>query len=237
MKRRQPNSVLHFTATLALSQLFILACASRGGFPDANQSIILKRSVAELHRKCRLKPKSGFSADLVISGQGTARIEAIWDNQRNIQGQILNPIGEDLLNFKIDSAGLQLVDQSIQAPDDVLMALDFLAQMGTGETRALLCSGLFLTETNIEQKDPPILDSETEREIELQGKAQWHLSSKLNFLKIGDENRRPEIRIRTEISKPFLFLKKHVATVDWQQSALSIQTKQLDLKLSFLDFE
>jgi hypothetical protein len=194
-------------------------------------------SVAELHKNCRLKPKSGFTADLVISGQGTARIEAIWDTQRQIQGQILNPIGEDLLNFRIDESGLQLVDHSVQAPEDVLTALDFLAQMGTGETRALLCSGLFLTAKNIEQKDPPLAEPESEREIELPGRNQWYLSSRASLTKSESEGKRPQIRITTEISKPVLFWKKQVATVDWQQGELNIRTQRLNIRLSFLDFE
>ncbi|MBM3382656.1 MAG: hypothetical protein FJY29_09480 [Betaproteobacteria bacterium] len=237
MNKGNANKSLCFNLALMLTSMFLLSCVSNREWTTDAQPEHVRNSIAELHRRCRLKPKSGFSADLVISGQGTARIEAIWDSQREIQGQILNPIGEDLLNFKIDSSGLQLVDQSVRAPDDVLTALDFLAQMGTGEARSLLCSGLLFAEKNLEQKDPPSVELKTAREIELQGKNLWSLASKVEFRSSENDKSRPEMRITTEISRPVLFWKKRVATVDWRPGALSIQTQQLDVRLSFLDFE
>ncbi|NBW80125.1 hypothetical protein EBR21_00070, partial [bacterium] len=163
---------------LTLFPVLLLNHACISSAPYSWPQPALKSHVAALRDGCQLTSTSGFSADVSFSNQGTARIEAAWDGMGNLNGQILNPLGEDLLNFRIESNGLLNSDVALKNSPSLSLALEFLAELGTLKTRYLLCSGLYFAAIN--HLTPRLGDEESRVEENLKTNSSvWKFSSEL----------------------------------------------------------
>lgn len=201
----------------------------------------LEKTLPALDAGCRITASSGFAADLSIINQGGARIEAVWDLKQQLNGQILNAIGEDILNFNIDSAGFLKLDNTSAKGESLLQALDFLAQLGAERTRLLLCSGLFESPANLHTPTQRIRPGEQEFIATTAG-THWLVNSKVR----PDPTDDSQILIETKISSDSLFIRRTLATISWKglraekkvtPTLLIVKTSQFEIKLSFLDFE
>lgn len=233
-------------------RVFLTSCISFGVLSQANTACTtttthalpkdwLEYAINGLKEGCHLTPTSGFIADLGIMNQGGARIEAIWNHEGHLEGQILNAIGEDILTFNIDRSGSLRIDKDVKKTDSVVQALDFIAHLGSQETRSLFCSGLFA--------DPKAnflataYDNIAKKEfVSVSGAAVWYTLSKI----LPHQKDESQIIVNTKVSSKSFFFKKTVAGITWRglrkgkkymPTSLLITVNNLDAKLSFLDFE
>jgi hypothetical protein len=153
----------------------------------------------------------------------------------------VNAIGEDVLNFKIDSSGFLQTDNSFLKSESLLQALEFLAQLGSQKTRSLLCSGLFVQPLKLSQSSDRAITSEVETVVENSG-SQWRVRSRV----LPDTHDDSTVVVETEIFTDSFFFRKSLAKISWrgkrlkktiQPNSLLIFTSQSEIKLSFLDFE
>jgi hypothetical protein len=188
-----------------------------------------------------LSLKSGFTADLLVSNQGGARIDAAWDASGLLNGQVVNAIGEDVLNFKINSSGFLQTDNSFLRSESLVQALEFLAQLGSQKTRSLLCSGLFVQPFKLSQSSDHAKATELEANVENAG-SQWRVRSRV----LPDRHDDSTVVVETEIFTDSFFFRKSLARISWrgkrlektiQPKSLIIYTSQSEIKLSFRDFE
>jgi hypothetical protein len=201
----------------------------------------VEQSILSLREGCKLSLKSGFTADLLVSNQGGARIDAAWDASGLLNGQVVNAIGEDVLNFKIDSSGFLQTDNSFLESESLVQALEFLAQLGSQKTRSLLCSGLFVQPLKLSQSSDRAIASEVETVVENSG-SQWRIGSRV----LPDSQDDSTVVVETTIFSDSFFFRKSLAKISWrgkrlkktiQPNSLLIITSQSEIKLSFLDFE
>ncbi len=199
------------------------------------------QTVSSLREGCQLSLKSGFTADLLVSNQGGARIDAAWDASGLLNGQVVNAIGEDVLNFKINSSGFLQTDNSFLKSESLVQALEFLAQLGSQKTRSLLCSGLFVQPFKLSQSSDRAKATELEAVVENAG-SQWRVRSRV----LPDTHDDSTVVVETEIFTDSFFFRKSLAKISWrgkrlektiQPKSLIIYTSQSEIKLSFLDFE
>lgn len=205
----------------------------------------LQTTISSINESCRLKENSGFTAELTASNQGSARLDAAWDKNGNLNGQVVNPLGEDVLNFRVDSSGVLQTDVSINQSAVLGTALEFLAELGTQRTRLLLCSGLYLAAREQLGNQAKTLTSEVEFDVLTRGN-RWNLVSSLQPTMNGSTETNPDILVSTNVSAKKTFFKQSVAKIEWvakvtrgksQPKWLFIQTNSTNIKLLFLDFE
>jgi hypothetical protein len=229
------NSVL-----LILSSLITFSCVSTER-ENGSSDIVLNRVISSLHNSCRMGPKNGFSADVLFHRTGGMRIEGVWDVAGHLNGQVLNPVGEDLLNFRIDSSGIIQTDSATPPDDAALHALNFLAQLGAQRTRLLLCSGLFLNETPSLTSNKYKITPENNYEIQTSEKS-LHLESRLK----KSPNDEKKFIIITRATSGAFFFTRTIANIEWigavgdnsiHPRILKIITPQTEITLSFLDYE
>jgi hypothetical protein len=206
---------------------------------------LLRTQISNLRESCRINERSGFSADLSVADQGSAKIEAVWDSSGNLDGQVINALGEDILNFRIDSAGILQTDTSVQQGAMLGSALDFLAELGTVKTRLLICSGLFLAGNEETGNSFGRENAKVEFNLETHS-SKWRLSSQLISKSQSAKILPDELHIVTNVSKPELFFSKSVAVIEWQgkkqgnlmkPQSLSVNSARLKIRLSILDFD
>lgn len=205
---------------------------------------LLRSHILSLRDSCQLTDKSGFTADLGLSDRDSARIEAAWDSSGNLNGQVINPLGEDLMNFRIDSSGVLQSDVSVKQGAALGPALEFLAELGTTKTRQLLCSGLFLSANeqfaqSFGQELPKI-----DFTLSTHG-TDWRLTSELIQTE-PDQPSNDRLTIKTDVTTSDLFFRRTIASIEWKGQKkgrymrpilLTLRSSQSSLKLSFLDFE
>ncbi|MFZ9520123.1 MAG: hypothetical protein ACO3A4_06560 [Silvanigrellaceae bacterium] len=205
----------------------------------------LKAHLSALREGCKLGETSGFSADVSFSSQGTARIEAAWDRSGNLNGQLVNPLGEDLLNFRIESNGILNTDVGLRNSPSLAMALEFLAELGTLKTRYLLCSGLYFAA--MDQLAPKLGDevSRVEETLKTQSSI-WKFSSELVPVIKGKIATVDEIQIASTVKLADAIFNKKIVSILWTGKKtgrrmapqfLTIISNQNEIKLSFLDFD
>ncbi|MEY4066365.1 MAG: hypothetical protein RIR26_2573 [Pseudomonadota bacterium] len=220
--------------------LFTLGCVTLER-EDAPSDQWLNRVMLSMSNTCRLKPKNGFSADLLVQKFGGVKIEGVWDFGGHLNGQILNPIGEDVLNFKLDSSGLLQTDASSQLDASTLNALSFLGQLGAQRTRLLLCSGMFLDKLPEASGTANLAAAEKSYEIQLPDK-NVSLKSKLK----PRVNNEQSFTVNSVVKTDSFFISRTLARIEWEGNfqentieprALRITTPQTEISLSFLDFE
>ena len=205
----------------------------------------LREGLLNLRNGCKLTSNSGFSAEVSIPLHGTTRIDAAWDALNILNGQIVNTLGEDLVNFKIDSSGILQADVDVRKDLALGSALDFLAELGTAKARLLLCSGLFLAGNEDfaqgfgQEKQSVRFDIRTHS-------FQWQVRSFLH--PVFPESGRPQdaLNITSEVRTQGIILSHAVARIEWsgakksgvfRPQELRIDTGAQSVKLSFLDFE
>lgn len=201
----------------------------------------VEQTVLSLSEGCRFSLNSGFTADLLVSNQVGARIDAAWDASGLLNGQVVNAIGEDVLNFRIDSSGVLQSDNSFLKSESLVQALEFLAQLGSQKTRSLLCSGLFVQPFKLSPSSERAKASEIETVVENSG-SRWRVRSRV----LRDTQNDSTVVVETDIITDSFFFRKSLATIHWrgkrlektiQPKFLLIRTGQSEIKLSFLDFE
>jgi hypothetical protein len=236
--RNQMNGFSLFPALL-LAQ----ACISAATYPWPQPA--LKSHLAALREGCQLTSTSGFSADVSFSNQGTARIEAAWDSAGNLNGQLVNPLGEDLLNFRIESNGVLNTDAALKNSPSLGMALEFLAELGTLKTRYLLCSGLYFAA--IDQLTPRLGDEESkvEEAIKTNGSV-WKFTAELQPIFKDNVPAHDELQISSVVKSADAIFNKKIVSIMWkgkkigrkmQPKLLTINSNQNEIRLSFLDFD
>lgn len=228
------------TVSLILSSFISFSCVSMER-EDGASDFAINRVIESLYNSCRMGPKNGFSADVLFHRTGGMRIEGVWDPAGHLNGQVLNPIGEDLLNFRLDSSGSIQTDSATPPDDAALHALNFLALLGAQRTRLLLCSGLFLNETPNLTNNRYKVTRENLYEIQSSEKS-FHLKSRLT----KSPNDEKEIIISSKATSGAFFFTRTVADIEWlgvlgensiQPRILKIITPQTEIILSFLDYE
>lgn len=206
---------------------------------------LLRDHISSLRESCNVTAQSGFTADLSVSEQGTSRMDAAWDSHGNLNGQVVNPLGEDLLNFKIDSTGVLQTDVSIRQSAILGTALEFLAELGTQRTRQLLCSGLFLSGTDQLGQGYGHETSELEFTLNARG-SQWHVKSNLYPIMQGETVKSDEVRIITQVTTAEWLFRQSIASIEWRgkkigrfirPQQLYIRSSRASVRLSFLDFD
>lgn len=204
-----------------------------------------RSQLINLFDTCQMTKKSGFVADLSISSQGSMRVEAAWDNSGNLNGQIVNALGEDLLNFRIDTAGQLETDTTLSDPDTLSLTLEFLAELGSSKTRLLVCSGLYLVGRDYNKIKSENENQETNFTFEKRG-LKWFLTSKISSITPSPLMTPEQMKISTRVSSQNYLFKKSVANIEWMGEQrnkrlvpreLMIRTLKTTLKLSFLDFD
>lgn len=233
-------------ALIALAHLVILlngGCVSTQThvWPIAH----LRAQISDLRESCKIRERSGFSADLSVADQGSAKVEAVWDSSGNLDGQVINALGEDILNFRIDSAGILQTDASLQQGAMLGSALDFLAELGTEKTRLLICSGLFLAGN--EETGNSFGKENAKIEFNLAThSSKWRLSSQLIAKSQASRTLPDELRIVTNVTKPELLFSKSIAVIEWQgkkqgnlmkPQSLTVNSARSKIRLSILDFD
>ncbi|NBO37301.1 hypothetical protein EBU99_01825 [bacterium] len=190
---------------------------------------------------CKSTSRGGFSADLSIPSQGSARIEAVWDATGYLSGQVINTLGEDLVNFKIDSSGVLQTDASLPRGSALSLALDFLAQIGAKRTRSLLCSGLFVAQNDLQLVAQHDKSNKTESVIEA-GNFNWLLNSTLTPSDVDPQT----VEVDSQIMSDSFLFRRILAKVNWKGKKqeerirpfeMTIQAEQTIVKLLFLDFD
>lgn len=201
----------------------------------------VEQTVLSLSEGCRFSLNSGFTADLLVSNQVGARIDAAWDASGLLNGQVVNAIGEDFLNFRIDSSGILQTDNSFLKSESLVQALEFLAQLGSQKTRSLLCSGLFVQPFTLSQSSEHAKANEIETIVENSG-SRWRMRSRV----LRDTQNDSTVVVETNIMTDSYFFRRSLATINWrgkrqekaiQPTFLLIRAGQAEIKLSFLDFE
>jgi hypothetical protein len=209
------------------------------------QQTELREGLSHLRKGCQLTARSGFSAEVSIPLYGTTRIDAAWDASNHLNGQVVNTLGEDLINFKIDGSGILQTDVSVQKDLVLGTALDFLAELGTAKARLLLCSGLFLA--SVEDFSPSFGQETSSVEFDVKThSSEWHIVSSVR--PVFPLKPRPQdlISISSDVRTSSTFFSRSVAKINWtgakkegifRPQELSIQAGKQSIKLSFLDFE
>lgn len=241
MKQIKPLHTLFAFAHFPV--LLSSGCVSTQGntWPTA----VLRAQISDLRESCRIRDRSGFSADISVADQGSAKIDAVWDASGNLDGQVINALGEDILNFRIDSAGILQTDASLKPGAMLGSALDFLAELGTEKTRLLICSGLFLAGNEETGNSFGKVNAKIEFNLATHS-SKWRLSSQL-FPKLQPGKTTPdELQIATSVTKPDLLFSKTVATIEWQgkrqgnlmrPQSLTVNSARSTIRLSILDFD
>jgi hypothetical protein len=229
-------------AGFALS-VFILSCASTRSYEWQQSN--LREALMNLQKSCKLTSKSGFTAEAAIPSFGTARIDAAWDSAGNLNGQIVNTLGEDLLNFKIDGSGILQSDVGVRKDLALGIALDFLAELGTSKTRLLLCSGLFIASSEEYAQEFGREKSQINFNIKSTF-SQWQVKSELTPMQPEDPKPQDSLKIKSDVQTPGLFLNRTVANIEWigtkknglfRPLEMTVKAGPQSIKLSFLDFE
>lgn len=218
-------------------------CVSRQA--EQWSQISLRNGVANLRKGCQLTAKSGFTAELSLTNQGTTRIDAAWDNAGHLNGQVVNALGEDLINFKIDGSGILQTDVTLKKEVALGSALEFLAELGTAKTRLLLCSGLFLAGNEAHAQSFGQESSKAEFDVRTHS-SHWRVDSNLKSAQPNTARPEDELKVSTEVKTSGTFFRRLVASVEWsgkkkegflRPEELTIHAGTTKIKLSFLDFE
>lgn len=229
---------------IALSAALVNSgCVSRQA--EQWSQISLRNGIANLRKGCQLNARSGFTAELSLTNQGTTRIDAAWDNAGHLNGQVVNALGEDLINFKIDGSGILQTDLILKKEVALGSALEFLAELGTAKTRLLLCSGLFLAGNENHAKSFGQESSIADFDVQTHT-SHWRVDSKLKSVHPDSARPDDEIKIITKVKTAGAFFSRAVASIEWsgkkkegllRPEEMTIQAGTTKIKLSFLDFE
>lgn len=201
----------------------------------------LKTVVSGMQSHCPLSARSGFSADIVLNKSASARVEAIWDERGWFSGQLINALGEDYLSFRIDENDRLTASQTVDESDTLFQALDLLAQIGSGETRLLLCSGLFFHSSIEKQGRANALHARHQRSLQSSSRSLQLTSEVLN-----PESNPSTVAVESEITTDGILFKRKIASIRWQgqltetgisPKSLLVTSELATLKLLFHDFD